>query len=170
MWRRAAAVRRGNESGRDTSGSSKINRSSATLPPTSRASKELELWRALGDKVKDLKEGDTVMPGYLGGCQECENCTSGKTNLCLKYPLPLTGLMSDGTSRMSVKGQKFYHLFSCSTWSVYPVIDVNYVVKIDPSVNLAMHPYSLVGILLDLGQHPRLPMLSKGVYYCCYWT
>ncbi|ONI25954.1 hypothetical protein PRUPE_2G328800, partial [Prunus persica] len=57
----------------------------------------------------DIKEGDMVIPTFVSECQECENCVSGKTNMCLKYPLSFTGLMPDGTSRMSAKGQKLYH-------------------------------------------------------------
>lgn len=73
-----------------------------------------------------------MIPTFVSECQECENCLSGKSNLCLKYPLTFNGLMLDGTSRMStVKGQKMlYHLFSCSTWSEYMVVNVNYIVKL----------------------------------------
>jgi S-(hydroxymethyl)glutathione dehydrogenase/alcohol dehydrogenase len=89
---------------------------------------------SVGWGVKDIKEGDLVIPTFVGECRECENCLSGKTNLCLKYPVPLNAMMPDDTSRMSVKGQKLYHIFTCATWSEYMVVDVNYVVKLDPSV------------------------------------
>ncbi|MED6122046.1 hypothetical protein PIB30_035967 [Stylosanthes scabra] len=89
----------------------------------------------VGDEVKNLKEGDMVIPTYIGECQECENCISGKSNLCLTYPMRLCGLMLDNTSRMSCRGQRLYHPFSCATWSEYTVIDVNYLVKVDPSMN-----------------------------------
>ncbi|GAY43245.1 hypothetical protein CUMW_073010, partial [Citrus unshiu] len=89
-----------------------------------------------GDEVKEVKEGDIVIPTYIGECKECENCTSEMTNLCLKYPIALNGLMLDGTSRMSVRGQKLYHIFSCSTWSEYMVIDANYVVKVESKLIL----------------------------------
>ncbi|KAL6008375.1 hypothetical protein ACLOJK_033884 [Asimina triloba] len=39
-------------------------------------------------------------------------------------------MMPDGTSRMSVKGQKLYHVSSCSTWTEYTVVNTNYVVKV----------------------------------------
>ena len=39
--------------------------------------------------------------------------------------------MSDGTSRMSIKGHKLYHMFSCSTLSEYMVMDcVKVLIKI----------------------------------------
>ncbi|CAK7345734.1 unnamed protein product [Dovyalis caffra] len=110
---------------------------------------------SIGEGVKDLEEGDLVIPTYLGECQECENCKSGKTNLCLKYPLILDGLMPDGTSRMSINGRKVYQLTTCSTWSEYTVINANYVVKIDPT---SFH----VDSPLDLGPLGGKLMLSRG--------
>ncbi|XP_059307618.1 8-hydroxygeraniol oxidoreductase-like [Lycium ferocissimum] len=89
---------------------------------------------SVGENVTNVKEGDIVMPLYLGECKECPNCKSGRTNLCHKYPLDFSGLMLDGTSRMSINGgqQLIYHSLSCSTWSEYTVINANYAVKVDP--------------------------------------
>ncbi|KAK3404613.1 hypothetical protein EUGRSUZ_K00921 [Eucalyptus grandis] len=81
---------------------------------------------SVGEEVEELKEGDV----------ECENCKSDRTNLCLRYPLSVNGVLPDGTSRMSIRGQALYHLLSCSTWSEYTVSDANYVVKVDPGVAL----------------------------------
>lgn len=91
---------------------------------------------SFGDEVNGLEEGDYVIPTMIAECEACENCTSANTNLCLTYPLSRSGLMLDGTSRMSINGQKLYHMFTCSTWSEYMVIDSNYVNKIDPSIPL----------------------------------
>ncbi|KAK3404615.1 hypothetical protein EUGRSUZ_K00924 [Eucalyptus grandis] len=91
---------------------------------------------SVGEEVEELKEGDVVIPAYVGECRECENCKSEKTNLCLRYPLSMNGVLPDGTSRMSIRGQALYHLLSCSTWSEYTVSDANYVVKVDPDVAL----------------------------------
>ncbi|KAH0704284.1 hypothetical protein KY285_018562 [Solanum tuberosum] len=57
---------------------------------------------SVGENVTNLKEGDIVMPLYLGECKECPNCKSGRSNLCHKYPLNLSGLMLNGTSRMFI--------------------------------------------------------------------
>ncbi|KAG2411341.1 hypothetical protein I3760_Q009500 [Carya illinoinensis] len=89
---------------------------------------------SVGEEVTDVKAGDFVIPTYVAQCEDCENCVSGKTNLCLKNPIPLSGLMTDGTSRMSARGQRLYHTISCSTWSEYMVVDAIYVLKIDPSI------------------------------------
>ena len=66
--------------------------------------------------MKNVEVGDVVIPLFLSECGECEVCTKGKTNLCMKYPIRLSGLMPDNTSRISVRGQTAYHLMSCATW------------------------------------------------------
>ncbi|XP_009348943.1 8-hydroxygeraniol oxidoreductase [Pyrus x bretschneideri] len=85
---------------------------------------------SIGEDVRNINGGDVVIPTFVSECEECENCVSGKTNMCLKNPLSFSGLMPDGTSRMSVAGQKLYHLFSCSTLSEYMVVNVNYLLKL----------------------------------------
>ncbi|CAJ1934105.1 unnamed protein product [Sphenostylis stenocarpa] len=90
---------------------------------------------SVGDQVTTFKEGDMVIPTYIGECQTCENCVSGKTNLCLTYPLRLTGLLPDNTSRMSIRGQRLHYVLSCATWSEYMVSDVNYILKVDPTID-----------------------------------
>ncbi|KAI9079106.1 hypothetical protein K1719_038945 [Acacia pycnantha] len=104
-----------------------------------------------GERVKDVKVGDVVIPTNIGECQECENCNSKESNLCLKYPLTLSGLMLDNTSRMSIRGQKMYQLFSCSTFAEYMVIEENYVVKVDPNVDPAHASLISCGFLTGFG-------------------
>ncbi|KAK4754992.1 hypothetical protein SAY87_008749 [Trapa incisa] len=81
---------------------------------------------SVGEKVKDLKEGDVVMPLLVGECGECQHCTSGETNLCLVHPISFTGTMPDGTSRLHLplpaaggggQRQPLYHCICCSTWA-----------------------------------------------------
>ncbi|KAL0400444.1 UNVERIFIED_CONTAM: CYP enzymes assisting alcohol dehydrogenase [Sesamum latifolium] len=107
---------------------------------------------SIGEGVEQLKEGDIVIPTYLGECGECENCMSGNTNLCQTYPLQaFTGLMGDSTSRMSIQGQHLYHFLSCSTWSQYTVVDVNYLVKIDPKIPLPHASFLSCGFTTGFG-------------------
>ena len=39
----------------------------------------------VGDKVRSLKPGDHVIPLFCPECGECENCRSGRTNVCLRF-------------------------------------------------------------------------------------
>ena len=117
---------------------------------------------SIGKEVRGLKEGDVVIPTYVSECVECENCLSGKTNMCLTYPHYVTGLMLDGTSRMSVKGQPLYHVFSCSTWSEYMVVDVNYVLKIDPALSLRHASFLSCGFSTGFGAPWKEAGVEKG--------
>ncbi|XP_051137809.1 8-hydroxygeraniol oxidoreductase-like isoform X2 [Andrographis paniculata] len=117
---------------------------------------------SVGDNVRNVKPGDTVMLLYLGECGECLNCGSGRTNLCHKYPLGFSGLMPDGTSRMSVAGEIIYHHFSCSTWSEYVVIEANYAVKVDPRVSLPHASFLCCGFTTGFGSTWREVSVEKG--------
>ncbi|KAJ7949916.1 Alcohol dehydrogenase-like [Quillaja saponaria] len=117
---------------------------------------------SIGEKVTGLEEGDLVIPTFLGECQECENCISGKTNLCLKYPLILNGLMFDQTSRLSINGQKLYQSLSCSTWSEYIVIDSSFIVKIDPSLALSHASFLSCGFSTGYGAAWKEAQIEKG--------
>ncbi|XP_031102772.1 8-hydroxygeraniol oxidoreductase-like [Ipomoea triloba] len=117
---------------------------------------------SVGDNVRDLKEGDLVVTVYVAECKECLNCKSGKSNLCFKYPLPLSCLMADGTSRISIRGQTLYHTFSCATWSEYAVCDANYVVKIDPRIPLPHASLLSCGFTSGFGAPSRIAGIEKG--------
>ncbi|KAL5577424.1 hypothetical protein UlMin_019123 [Ulmus minor] len=107
---------------------------------------------SIGKEVRGLKEGDVVIPTYVSEC----------TNMCLTYPHYVTGLMLDGTSRMSVKGQPLYHVFSCSTWSEYMVVDVNYVLKIDPALSLRHASFLSCGFSTGFGAPWKEAGVEKG--------
>lgn len=86
---------------------------------------ECSIVESVGEDVTSLKEGDLVIPTYVGVCGECENCLSGRSNLCRKHPLIHNGLLPDGTSRMSAKGQRLSTiclaaLHGLSTWLPLP--------------------------------------------------
>ena len=77
----------------------------------------------VGPGVTSLKVGDHVIPLYTPECRECEYCLSRKTNLCQKIRATQgRGLMPDGTSRFSYKGQPVYHYMGCSTFSNFTVV------------------------------------------------
>ncbi len=78
---------------------------------------------ALGEGVTSLAVGDHVIPLYIAECRTCKFCTSGKTNLCQAVRATQgKGLMPDGTTRFSYKGQPIYHYMGTSTFSEYTVV------------------------------------------------
>jgi S-(hydroxymethyl)glutathione dehydrogenase/alcohol dehydrogenase len=76
-----------------------------------------------GPGVTSLAPGDHVIPLYTPECRECDYCLHPKTNLCQKVRATQgQGLMPDGTSRFSYKGEKILHYMGCSTFSNYTVL------------------------------------------------
>ena len=77
----------------------------------------------VGPGVSSLKKGDHVIPLYTPECRECDYCTSGKTNLCQSIrETQGQGLMPDGTSRFSIKGEPTFHYMGTSTFSNFTVV------------------------------------------------
>ena len=87
---------------------------------------------AVGEGVTSVQVGDHVIPLYTAECGQCKFCKSQKTNLCSSVRTTQgKGLMPDGTSRFSYKGEPIYHYMGCSTFSEYTVL---------PEVSVAVIP------------------------------
>src|SRR5690554_5421820 len=91
----------------------------------------------VGEGVTSVKPGDHVIPLYTAECGECLFCKSGKTNLCSSVRATQgKGLMPDGTTRFSYKGQPIYHYMGCSTFSEYTVLPEVSLAKIQKDAPL----------------------------------
>ena len=91
---------------------------------------------AVGEGVTSLQVGDHVIPLYTAECGKCKFCLSGKTNLCQAVRATQgKGLMPDGTSRFSYKGEPVFHYMGCSTFSEYTVVAEVSLAKINPDAN-----------------------------------
>lgn len=87
---------------------------------------------AVGEGVTSVSVGDHVIPLYTPECGKCKFCLSGKTNLCQAIRTTQgKGLMPDGTTRFSYKGEPIYHYMGTSTFSEYTVV---------PEISLAKVP------------------------------
>ena len=81
--------------------------------------------REIGAGVRDLEVGDHVIPLYTAECRTCEYCLNPKTNLCQRVRSTQgQGVMPDGTSRFSYKGEKILHYMGCSTFSNLSLIHI----------------------------------------------
>ncbi len=91
----------------------------------------------IGAGVTSVSAGDHVIPLYTPECGECEFCTSGKTNLCQAIRATQgRGLMPDGTSRFSLRGETIYHYMGTSTFSEYTVLPEIAVAKVNKAAPL----------------------------------
>ena len=77
----------------------------------------------VGPGVTSLSVGDHVIPLYTPECRQCKFCLSGKTNLCGAIrETQGRGIMPDGTSRISYRGEKIHHYMGTSTFAEYTVV------------------------------------------------
>ena len=91
----------------------------------------------IGEGVTSVEVGDHVIPLYTAECGVCKFCLSGKTNLCSAVrETQGKGLMPDGTTRFSYKGEPIYHYMGTSTFSEYTVVPEVSLAKIDKDAPL----------------------------------
>jgi S-(hydroxymethyl)glutathione dehydrogenase/alcohol dehydrogenase len=108
--------------------------------------------REVGPGVTSVKVGDHVIPLYTPECRECKSCLSRKTNLCTAIRATQgKGLMPNGTSRFSYKGQPIFHYMGCSTFSNYTVLPEIAVAKIRDDAPFDTACYVGCGVTTGVG-------------------
>ncbi|KAM6923537.1 alcohol dehydrogenase class-3-like [Xenentodon cancila] len=86
---------------------------------------------SVGPEVTGFSPGDTVIPLFLPYCGVCERCKSEKTNICRKnWANTQAGVLADGTSRISCKGQQVYQFLGVSSFCQYTVVPDTSLAKI----------------------------------------
>ena len=108
--------------------------------------------REVGAGVTSVKPGDHVIPLYTPEFRQCKSCPPGKTNLCPAIRATQgKGLMPDGTSRFSYKGQTIYHYMGCSTFSNFTVLPEIAVAKIRTDAPFDKACYVGCGVTTGVG-------------------
>jgi S-(hydroxymethyl)glutathione dehydrogenase/alcohol dehydrogenase len=108
--------------------------------------------REVGPGVTSVKPGDHVIPLYTPECRQCKSCLSGKTNLCTAIRATQgKGLMPDGTTRFSYKGQQIFHYMGCSTFSNFTVLPEIAVAKIREDAPFKTTCYIGCGVTTGVG-------------------
>lgn len=108
--------------------------------------------REVGIGVTSVVPGDHVIPLYTPECRQCKSCLSGKTNLCAAIRATQgKGLMPDGTTRFSYKGQPIFHYMGCSTFSNFSVMPEIAVAKIRTDAPFDKACYIGCGVTTGVG-------------------
>jgi S-(hydroxymethyl)glutathione dehydrogenase/alcohol dehydrogenase len=108
--------------------------------------------REVGAGVTSLKPGDHVIPLYTAECRECEYCLNPKTNLCQKVRATQgKGVMPNGTSRFSHKGEKILHYMGTSTFSNFTVLPEISLAKVRQDAPFDKICYIGCGVTTGLG-------------------
>ena len=106
----------------------------------------------VGAGVTTLKPGDHVIPLYTPECRQCPSCLSRKTNLCTAIRATQgQGVMPDGTSRFSYKGQKVHHYMGCSTFSNFTVLPEIALAKVNDKAPFDKICYIGCGVTTGVG-------------------
>jgi S-(hydroxymethyl)glutathione dehydrogenase / alcohol dehydrogenase len=106
----------------------------------------------IGPGVTTLKKGDHVIPLYTPECRQCKSCTSHKTNLCTSIRATQgQGVMPDGTSRFSLRGQKIHHYMGCSTFANHTVLPEIALAKIRSDAPFDKVCYIGCGVTTGIG-------------------
>ncbi|MGP1281575.1 MAG: S-(hydroxymethyl)glutathione dehydrogenase/class III alcohol dehydrogenase [Parasphingopyxis sp.] len=108
--------------------------------------------REVGAGVTSVAPDDHVIPAYIPECRQCKSCLSQKTNLCTAIrDTQGQGLMPDGTSRFSYRGETIYHYMGCSTFSNFTVLPEIAVAKIREDAPFETSCYVGCGVTTGVG-------------------
>jgi S-(hydroxymethyl)glutathione dehydrogenase/alcohol dehydrogenase len=106
----------------------------------------------VGAGVTTVQPGDHVIPLYTPECRQCKSCLSRKTNLCTAIRATQgKGVMPDGTSRFSYKGQPIFHYMGCSTFANHTVLPEIAVAKIRTDAPFDSACYIGCGVTTGVG-------------------
>lgn len=108
--------------------------------------------REIGAGVTSVAPDDHVIPLYTPECRQCKSCLSLKTNLCTAIRATQgQGLMPDGTSRFSHKGETIFHYMGCSTFSNFTVLPEIALAKIRDDAPFDTSCYIGCGVTTGVG-------------------
>ncbi|CAJ0751847.1 21827_t:CDS:2, partial [Entrophospora sp. SA101] len=123
-----------------------------------------------GKDVTYVKPGDHVITTYIPRCGKCVYCNNNstvvRTNFCQMFLNQLSGLMPDGTSRITCKGQQVFTFLGVSSFFL---TDEN-IVKINPRAPLDSVCLLACGLSTGYGGVTRIANMrigsSVGVFGC----
>ncbi len=106
----------------------------------------------VGPGVTSVAKGDHVIPLYTPECRQCKSCLSHKTNLCTAIRATQgKGLMPDGSTRFSYRGQPLMHYMGCSTFANYTVLPEIAVAKVRTDAPFDKICYIGCGVTTGIG-------------------
>src|SRR3954465_14364172 len=105
-----------------------------------------------GAGVRSVTPGHPGVPLFQPQCNECVNCRSGKTNVCIGIREQQgQGYLPDGTARLSRDGEPIRHFMGCSTFAEYTVMPEVALAKVNPEAPLDRCALFACGLSTGLG-------------------
>jgi NDMA-dependent alcohol dehydrogenase len=116
-----------------------------------------------GPGVTDLREGDHVVTAFIPACGKCAPCSSGHQNLCDLGANLLSGQsITDGSYRVSARGQDVIPMCLLGTFSPYITVHEASVVKIAPDLPLEVAALVGCGVTTGWGSAVRAADVRVG--------
>jgi S-(hydroxymethyl)glutathione dehydrogenase/alcohol dehydrogenase len=105
----------------------------------------------VGSDVRGLEIGDHVVLSWVAPCGRCRACLRGQEARCevAATVVALTGSLNDGTSRLSIGGQRINHYLGTSTFAEEAVVPAAGAIKVRRDAPLDV--LSLVGCAVATG-------------------
>jgi len=104
-----------------------------------------------GVGVDDLAVGDHVVLSWVAPCGTCRPCTLGQPVRCLTAANIVApgGVLNDGTSRLTIDGQRAYHYLGVSSYAEEAVVPASGAIKV--RADAPLEPLALVGCAVATG-------------------
>ncbi len=117
----------------------------------------------IGEGVETVAVGDHVVLSFIPSCGKCPSCQAGLRNLCDLGAGLLGGVaISDGTHRITAKGQPVFPMTLLGTFSPYMVVHESSVVKIDPSIPFEVACLVGCGVTTGYGSATHTAQIKPG--------
>lgn len=117
----------------------------------------------IGEGVENLAVGDHVVMSFIPSCGTCQPCQTGLRNLCdLGMGLLSGQSVSDGSYRVTAKGQNVLPMSLLGTFSPYVVVHHTSVVKVDPTIPFEVACLVGCGVTTGFGSAVRSAAVKPG--------
>jgi S-(hydroxymethyl)glutathione dehydrogenase/alcohol dehydrogenase len=118
---------------------------------------------AVGSDVTSVRPGDHVVCSWNPHCGHCFYCERGLPILCEPYVRhQAQGLLLDGTSRMSLRGQAMHHFFTTSTHAEYTVLPESGAIAVPRELPFDRACIIGCGVMTGIGAAVRKARVAAG--------
>ena len=106
----------------------------------------------IGPGVTEVAVGDPVVCSIIMPCHACAQCDRGAYSVCDQwFATAFSGIMPDGTRRLSRRGEALNSFFAQSSFAEYAVLPVSAVVKVRRDAPLEKLAGLACGVSTGLG-------------------
>lgn len=117
----------------------------------------------VGPGVVGLKEGDHIVTAFIPACGQCPPCSRGQQNLCDLGAHLLGGkAISDGTNRVTARGQGVSPMCLLGTFAPYITVNQASVVRIEPDIPLEVAALVGCGVTTGWGSATKMADVRPG--------